>query len=123
MAEAAITAAVIEMGLTGLRPLCEGRRYDLVVDLEPALLRLQCKLAHRVGGVLVINARTNRCTPGGYLSTTYTPGEIDAVASYAPDLRRCHLIPITDLGERSTIHLRIEAACNNQSTGVNWASE
>src|ERR1039458_614405 len=43
-AEAAITAAVIQLGLTVLRPLCEGRRYDLVVDLEPRLLRVQCKL-------------------------------------------------------------------------------
>lgn len=38
-AEATITAAVIQLGLTVLRPLCEGRRYDLVVDLEPRLLR------------------------------------------------------------------------------------
>jgi hypothetical protein len=35
-AEAAITSAVIQLGLTVLRPLCEGRRYDLIVDLEPA---------------------------------------------------------------------------------------
>jgi PD-(D/E)XK endonuclease len=39
-AEAAITAAVIRLGLTVLRPLCEGRRYDLIVDLEPKLLRV-----------------------------------------------------------------------------------
>lgn len=39
-AEAAITAAVIQLGLTVLRPLCEGRRYDLIIDLEPALLRV-----------------------------------------------------------------------------------
>ena len=31
-AEAAITAAVIGLGLTVLRPLCEGRRYDLIVS-------------------------------------------------------------------------------------------
>jgi hypothetical protein len=46
-AEAAITAAVIQLGLTVLRPLCEGRRYDIVIDLEPELLRVQCKLAQR----------------------------------------------------------------------------
>src|ERR1700722_3786745 len=53
-AEAAITAAVIQLGLTVLRPLCEGRRYDLIVDLEPALLRVQCKLARQASGVLSI---------------------------------------------------------------------
>jgi hypothetical protein len=45
VAEAAITAMVIQQGLTVLRPLREGRRYDLAVDLEPELLRVQCKLA------------------------------------------------------------------------------
>jgi hypothetical protein len=44
-AEAAITAMVIELGFTVLRPLCEGQRYDLVIDLKPELLRVQCKLA------------------------------------------------------------------------------
>jgi hypothetical protein len=57
-AEAAITSAVIQLGLVALRPLCEGSRYDLVVDLEPQLLRVQCKFARRVGGVLVINLQT-----------------------------------------------------------------
>jgi hypothetical protein len=50
-AEAAITAMTIQLGLTVLRPLCEGRRYDLVIDLEPELLRVQCKLARRISGV------------------------------------------------------------------------
>jgi hypothetical protein len=39
VAEAGITAMVIQLGLTVLRPLCEGRRYDLAVDLEPELHR------------------------------------------------------------------------------------
>jgi hypothetical protein len=52
-AKAAIAAAVIQLGLTVLRPLCEGRRYDLVIDLEPELVRVQCKLArHLAGGTL-----------------------------------------------------------------------
>jgi PD-(D/E)XK endonuclease len=47
VAEAAITAMVIQLGLVVLRPLCEGRRYDLAIDLEPELLRVQCKMARQ----------------------------------------------------------------------------
>ena len=66
MAEAAITAAAIQLGLTVLRPLCEGRRYDLVIDLEPGLLRVQCKLARRIKGVLAVCLETNlRLDPTG----------------------------------------------------------
>jgi hypothetical protein len=39
VAETAITTAALQLGLTVLRPLCEGRRYDLIIDLEPQLLR------------------------------------------------------------------------------------
>ncbi len=123
IAEAAVAAATIELGFTVLRPLCEGRRYDLVVDLEPKLLRVQCKLAHRRGDVLVVNARTNRYTPQGYVSTAYTPEEIDAVATYAPELRCCHVIPARELAGRTSVYLRLDATRNNQAERVNWAAD
>jgi hypothetical protein len=34
VAEAAVTTAAIELGLTVLRPLCEGRRYDIVIAIN-----------------------------------------------------------------------------------------
>lgn len=120
-AEAAITAGVIQLGLTVLRPLCEGRRYDLVIDLEPDLLRVQCKLARRVAGVLSVNLKTNRCTPGGYVSTSYTSGEVDAIGAYSPELDRCFLIPIAEVAGRRAIHLRLDPAKNNQLERVRWA--
>jgi len=123
VAEAAITAMAIELGLTVLRPLCEGRRYDLVVDLEPRLLRVQCKLARRVDGVLYVCVKTNRCTPGGYVSTSYTADEIDAVGAYSPDLRSCFLIPIAEVAGRRAIHLRLDPARNNQAQGIKWARD
>jgi hypothetical protein len=94
-----------------------------VIDLEPTLLRVQCKLARLTGGVLVVGTRTNRYTPTGYVSTCYTPDQIDAVASYAPELRACHLIPAEDLAGRTTMYLRVHEARNNQAAGVNWASD
>jgi hypothetical protein len=63
-AEAAITSAVIQFGLTVLRPLCEGRRYDLIVDLDPALLRVQCKLAQFLDGGVAIRRECVRSISG-----------------------------------------------------------
>jgi hypothetical protein len=123
VAEAAIAAAAIELGLTVLRPLCEGRRYDLVIDLEPELLRVQCKLARRIKGVLVVGLQTNRCTPGGYVCTTYSSAEIDAIGAYSPELRECFLLSIAEISARRAIHLRLDPARNNQSRGVKWAAD
>jgi hypothetical protein len=122
-AEAAITAAAIELGLVVLRPLCEGGRYDLMIDLEPALLRVQCKMARQVGGALAVSFRTSRHTPRGYIRTGYTADEIDAVAAYSPDLHRSFLIPVAEVSGRRGIHLRVNPAKNNQAHGVNWADD
>jgi hypothetical protein len=69
VAEAAITAIVIELGFTVLRPLCEGQRYDLVIDLKPRLLRVQCKWARLADGVVSVRLAGNRCTPSGYVTS------------------------------------------------------
>jgi hypothetical protein len=111
-AEAAISAAAIQLGLTVLRPLCEGRRYDLVIDLEPELLRIQCKMARRVSGVLSVCLQTCRYTPAGYISTSYTVDEVDAIAAYSPDLRRSFLIPIREAADRRSFYLRVDPTRN-----------
>jgi len=123
VAEAAITASVIQLGLTVLRPLCEGRRYDLLVDLEPALLRVQCKLARRVRGVLAINLQTCRHTPRGYIRTSYSASEIDAVAVYSAELNRSFLIPVAEVAGMRDVSLRLDSTRNNQAQGVRWASD
>jgi hypothetical protein len=120
-AEAAITAAAIQLGFTVLRPLCEGRRYDIIIDLEPELLRVQCKLAKLRAGVLCVGLQTNRCTPAGYVSTSYTPAEVDAVAAYSPQLNRCFLVPIRDVCGRRAVHLRLDPTKNSQAKRIRWA--
>jgi hypothetical protein len=123
VAEARIAAAAVELALTVLRPLCEGRRYDLVLDLGPALLRVQCKLARRERGVLVVGLQTNRCTPRGYLSTGYTSAEVDVIAAFSPELGESFLVPIEELPGRRALHLRLDPARNGQSKRVVWARD
>jgi hypothetical protein len=123
VAEAAITAAAIQLGLTVLRPLCEGRRYDLMIDLEPELLRVQCKLARHLEGVLFVSLQTCRHTPRGYVRTSYSAAEIDAVGVYSPELRSCFLVPICEVSGRRAMHLRLDPTGNNQARGIKWARD
>jgi hypothetical protein len=122
VAEAAIASAV-ELGLVVLLPTCDGRRYDLVIDLEPALLRVQCKLAQHLSGVLCVRVSTNRYTPHGYVSTSYTAEQIDAVGVYSPELRRCFLISVDEVSGRRAIHLRVDPTRNNQAERIKWARD
>ena len=123
MAEASIAAAAIRLGYVVLRPLCEGGRYDLVIDLGGLLLRVQCKWASRRGRVLCVRCITSRHTPRGYLRSTYSADEVDAVAAYAPDPGACYLIPIEEASRRSTLSLRLGPTANNQAANVRWARD
>ena len=123
MAEAAVTAAAVELGFVVLRPVVEGRRYDLVVDTGLRLLRVQCKWARRRRDVVAVHLVSCRHTPHGYVRTTYGSEEIDGVAVYCPDLRRCYYIPIAVAAGRVGLHLRLSRAANNQRTAISFASE
>jgi len=123
VAEAAITAMAIQLGLVVLRPLSEGRRYDIMLDLDPELLRVQCKLARRRAGVLSVRLQTNRYTPRGYVMPCYTAAEVDVIAAYSPELHRGFLIPIAEAADRRGIHLRLDPTRNNQAQGIKWARD
>jgi hypothetical protein len=122
-AEAEIAAALIRLDLVVLRPLADGGRYDLVVDTGRELIRVQCKWASRRGDVLTVHSITCRHTPRGYLRTTYSAQEIDAIATYSPDTDRCYLIPIAEVEGRSAISFRIAPTRNNQAERVRWARD
>ncbi len=111
------------MGIAVLKPVFEDLRYDLAFDLGSALLRIQCKWAPRRRDVVTVQARTCRRIAGGYERTTYSRAEVDAIAAYCPDTRRCYLIPIEEVPRCGTMHLRLAPAKNNQLKGLHSAAE
>ena len=124
IAEAAITAAAVELGCVVLRPFPEGRRYDLVIDNGLRLLRVQCKSGRLKRSVIVVTLATCRHTPhNGYVRTRYMPDDIDGVAVYCHDLKRCYYLPIEAVAGRSAVHLRIRPAANNQEAAINFAAD
>jgi hypothetical protein len=123
VAEAEIAAAAIRLRLQVLRPLGEGGRYDLAIDIGEKLLRVQCKWASRVGDVLTARCITSRHTPHGYKRTTYTADEVDALAIYAPNTDRCYLIPVGEIEGHAAISLRVAPTRNNQAQCVRWAKD
>jgi PD-(D/E)XK endonuclease len=121
IAEAKIYAAAVEAGIVVARPLTEGRRYDLIFDIGPRLLRVQCKMASRHGDVIVVRATTSRYTPSGYVRTKYAATEVDGVAVYCPEVDACFYVPIEDLNGKAVTHLRLAPTRNGQLAGVTMA--
>jgi hypothetical protein len=122
IAEMAIAQAAFELGVGVSRPLGD-ERYDLIFDLRPRLVRVQCKWAVRAEDVIAVRCYRGRRNANGLLRQFYTADEIDAFAAYCPELRTCYFLPLRVFGDRTTIQLRIAPARNNQRIGVNWAAE
>jgi prevent-host-death family protein len=123
IAEAEIEAAAVRKGIDVMRPRMQFGRYDLLLDLRPRLLRVQCKWANREGGVIVVRCRTSRRAPEGYRRATYSSDEIDALGVYCADLDRCYLLPVELVAGRSQLYLRITATKNGQRAALHWAAE
>jgi hypothetical protein len=123
VAELKLMAAASELGVVVSRPVSEGRRYDLIFDIDNALLRVQCKWGALRGNVVVTGTRTSRLTPAGYVRTTYSADEIDAIAIYCQPLNRCFLLPIQEMAGQSYLHLRLAPARNNQRAGIRMAED
>jgi hypothetical protein len=123
IAEAHITAEAMKLGMVVWRPVAEGCRYDMILDIGGRLLRTQCKWASRNGDVIVVRISTCRHTPRGYVKTTYSADEVDGIAVWCEDTRECYFIPIADVEGKGFLHLRLAPARNNQELLVHWAAQ
>jgi hypothetical protein len=123
IAETAIVAAAAKHGIGVFKPLTDGERYDLIFDLRPRLVRVQCKWASRSGDVVVVRCRRCRRTARGQLHRGYSPDEVDAFAAYCGEIDRCFFLPIDLCSSRKQLHLRLSPARNSQVVGVNWADD
>jgi hypothetical protein len=106
-----------------LEPAGEHYRWDLAFDLGERILRVQCKwgrLSPR-RDVVDVPLGASRCTPSGYVRTTYAADEVDLFGVYCGEINRCFLIPGALGVGRSGISLRLTPPRNNQRSCINLA--
>ena len=125
IAEAAITLEAIKLGIGVLKPLSEHGRYDLIFDLGRTLVRVQCKWGalDRDAGVICVRVGGSRHTPAGYVRSTYSGDEVDALAVYCGELEEVFVVPVEVVEGRSAIRLRIDPPKNSQRACINLARE
>jgi hypothetical protein len=121
-AETAIVHECVRRGIGVARPL-DDERYDLILDLHPRLVRVQCKTAACNGDVLVVHLYSARRTANGLRRTLYSADEIDAFAAHSPETGKCYFFEFDDLTCRSEFRLRLRPTRNNQSKRVRWARD
>ncbi len=122
IAELAIARKAAELGI-GVWGSYTVERYDLLFDLRPELIGVQCKWACRYGDVVIVRCYSNRRNRDGLLRRLYSADDVDAFAAYCAELDQCYFLPLADFAGRSSIQLRLAPTRNNQRANVNWAKD
>lgn len=107
-----------ELGFITSRPSYPAR-YDLIVDEGSTLHRVQVKYADGIGTHSSASVRLGLIRRG----RVYTTDEIDYVLVYVPTIDKVLKLPSEVWNGKSSLHLRVRAAKNNQQVGAIVASD
>ena len=123
--ESAILARFVQLGYQCLIPWGHDRRYDIAIDDEGKLIRVQCKTARYSNETdcLDFNTCITYARVGGkpHIRKGYR-GEADYFGVYSPDTGKVYLVPVDEVPD-SIAKLRLNATKNNQQKGVRWAKD
>ena len=119
--EAAVLAELMDNGVSVLTPFGENHRYDFVIEVAEQFYKLQCKTARDEGDKIVFSTRSTRPRGTGYSTQDYE-GDIDYFVTTTSLCDETYLVPVEDASKNEMV-LRTEPTKNNQSKGINWATE
>ena len=121
IAEQAVILECAKLGISVSRPLND-ERYDLILDVDSTLLRIQCKWGVKVDDIVAIRLYSSRRGPSGTINRKYSADDIDGFAAYCMETGACYFIPVS-LACQRVISLRVGPTRNNQASGIRWAKD
>jgi hypothetical protein len=118
--EAKVLTTLISNGFSVSVPFGDNDKYDLIVDNEGALYRIQCKTAWRTKtGTIRFNTHSQTTEDGEYRESTYD-GEVDAFIVRYPQTDNLYWIDAEETPEQK-MELRFSADIDHPS--INWAED
>jgi len=125
--EAFILATLVKANLRVCVPWGDNAPYDLIVDVQGRLLRIQCKTGRLIddGFVRFATYRIGRDTSKrGY----YSALEIDYFRVWCIETGEVYFVPVQDIGHSPRPHLRVNlprpgSTGGRQTSRVRWAGQ
>lgn len=121
ISESIIVSEMLKKGYNVSVPFGENTRYDLIIDKNGQLEKVQCKTGRLKKGVIKFNTVSTRSNYSETREINYE-GEIDKFVVYCPDLERIFEVP-EEKAPNGEMKLRVEEPANNQKKGINWAED
>ena len=122
---AKVIAEAMMRGMMVSVPFSEDCRYDLIVDRNGSLERVQVKTTTSDGETVVVKCRSTSSWSSKTRSThRYTSEDIEWLVTYDITTDACYFVPATELGGgRTQLRLRLAPTRNGQRQGIRWASD
>jgi hypothetical protein len=99
-----VAAYLLSLGYNVSQPLCQDSKYDLIVDVNGKLLRLQVKTARLTDtNSIIFNCRSTTKNSSTHKSRSYSADEIDYFATYWN--HQVYLIPVGQCSSEKRLHL------------------
>ena len=121
VAEAYVTARLLESGRNVLKPLGDNCRYDLVMEDVHGFHRVQVKSGYRDGHGCIKFATSSSSFHAGGKRMSYR-GQIEFFACFDPETHAVYLVPVNDVGT-AFASLRLEPTRNGQKRGCRMAED
>lgn len=120
VAEIEVIRYAVGRGYRVSLPYGEDSPYDLVIERDDRLEKVQCKFVQSDGRVVIVRCRSTN----SWATRKYTPNDVDWIATYDATTQLCYFVPSTLLGEgRAALHLRLSKALNGQRLGTRLAAD
>lgn len=99
-----VAAYLLSLGYNVSQPLCQDSKYDLIVDVNNKLLRLQVKTARLyTESSILFNCRSTTKNSLTNKSRYYGEDEIDYFATYWNN--KVYLVPVNECSAEKRLHL------------------
>jgi len=114
-----VLAALVHVGYSTLLPFGGGHPYDIALDVDHELLRVQCKTGRLLKEGVVFFPAASWCRNLSYRSYR---GDVDLFGVYCAATEQVYLVPIEDVPDKGA-YLRLAPTKNGQTRGVRWAKD
>lgn len=116
-----VASYLLSLGYNVSQPFCQDSKYDLIVDVNGKLLRLQVKTSRETAhNSITFNCRSTTTNSQSNKSRKYSDTDIDYFATYWND--KAYLIPVGECSSEKRLHLTIPKQ-SNQSYIENYSAK
>lgn len=120
-----VIAELTKRGISVSIPMTDNKRYDLIMDYNGALYRMQVKTInykHDDGLLIFKTVSSNTTKNKGYYDRRYKFDEIEGFLAYCIELDKVYLAWVSE-APRGKFYLRCHETKNNQKRKIRYTHE